>query len=77
MAARHIDDLIEEKARAGDGHFAIAYALLQMAAAGQEAARALDRLGMNNLSPGGPPGALEKLAMETARIATSLEDQSN
>jgi hypothetical protein len=69
---QHIMDLCEEKARAGDGAFAIALALLELAEAQNATATALDRLGLNYSNPGGPPGAVEKVAMELGRAADSL-----
>lgn len=72
-----IGDLFEDKARAGDGAFAIAFALLRLAEANTLTAEGLDRLGLNYLSPAGPPGALEKLAMEATRIADALERRTD
>ena len=65
-------ELCEEKARAGDGGFAIALALLELAEAQKATATALDRLGLNYSNPGGPPGAVEKVAMELARAVDNL-----
>jgi hypothetical protein len=76
----HIQDYFEDKARTGDPSFAIAYALMELAEAQRDTAKALDRMGLNYGSSAGPPGALEKLAMETGslvgamdRIASALE----
>jgi hypothetical protein len=69
---QHIMDLCEGKARAGDGAFAIALALLELAEAQNATATALDRLGLNYSNPIGPPGAVEKVAMELGRAADSL-----
>jgi hypothetical protein len=43
---------------------AIAEAIREHAVEVAKAARALDALGMNNHMPSGPPGVLEKIAME-------------
>jgi hypothetical protein len=71
-------DYFEEKARAGDGAFAVAFALLELANAQKKAATALDQIGFNDgRNPGGPPGTTEKIAMELARIAEALETGRN
>ena len=67
-------DLCAERADAGDSAFAIAYALLELAEAQKETALALDRMGLNWLKADGPPGALEKIAMEAERMADHLSE---
>ena len=69
---QHMMELCEEKARDGDGAFAIALALLELAEAQNATATALDRLGLNHSNPGGPPGAVERVAMELGRAADNL-----
>jgi hypothetical protein len=81
----NLHDFFENKARAGDASFAIAYALMELAHAQRLSAEALDRMGLNSGSPEGrTPGTLEKLAMEAQglsaavhRIADALERGSN
>jgi hypothetical protein len=67
----HIQDLFEDRARKGDGAFAIAFALMELAQAQKATAGALDALGFNGGSSA--PGTTEKLAMELARVADALE----
>jgi hypothetical protein len=71
MPSQHIQDFFEDRARGGDGAFAIAYALLELAEASKKTTRALDALAFNDA--GHEPGIFEKLAMETERIAIALE----
>ncbi len=66
----HIQDLCEDKARAGDAGYAIAYALLELADAQQKTAIAITRLGLNDAAT--PMGAIEMLSLETKRIAEAL-----
>ncbi|WP_441255752.1 hypothetical protein [Tardiphaga sp. 285_C5_N1_2] len=68
-------DYFEEKARAGDGAFAVAFAILELAAAHRKSGAALDRLGLNYEKSDGPPGAGEAIAMELKRIADALGDR--
>jgi len=72
----HIHDFCEDKARSGEGAYALAYALLELAEAQMETAKALDHIGRNDLNPTGPPGALEELAIQMKRVADALENQS-
>lgn len=64
---KHIKDLFEDKARAGDGSFAIAYAVLDLADAQVATARALNKLGLGDAST--PFGALEALGMQIEKAA--------
>lgn len=64
---KHIKDLFEDKARAGDGSYAIAYALLDLADAQAAASRALNKLGVGDAST--PFGALEALGMQIEKAA--------
>jgi hypothetical protein len=80
----NLHDFFEDRAREGDATFAVAYALMELAEAQRRSAVALDRLGLNYGSESGPPGALEKLAIEAERLASAadriagaLEDNSN
>jgi hypothetical protein len=75
---KHTYDYFEEKARAGDGAFAVAFALLELADAQNKTAKALDQIGFNDGGqPNGPSGTTEKIAMELARIADALERPSS
>ncbi|MBB3347357.1 hypothetical protein [Sphingomonas sp. BK069] len=74
--AQHIQDFCEDEARKGNGHFAIAYALLELASQQQDLVRSLDRLGAGTNSA---PGAVELIAKElkdgAERIAEALGDR--
>jgi len=70
-----IRTICEERARKGDGQFAIALALLELgreiANENHAIAKAIERLGTNDsLSP---MGAIELLASEVKRIAEAVE----
>lgn len=60
-AKMHIHDICEDKARAGDGLFAIAYALLEIADAQNSISVQIKNLGNGSAST--PFGAIEGLAM--------------
>jgi hypothetical protein len=68
-----IKDVFEAKARNGDGAFAIAYALIDLADAQEATARALQKLGLADAST--HLGALEALGMQIEKAATILGDQ--
>lgn len=59
--AQNIEDLCEDKARAGEGQFAIAFALLQIAREQRSVAYALKQLGLGDAAS--PMGALEYLSV--------------
>ena len=67
---QRIHDFFEQRARAGDGAFAIAYALLNLTDAQIATARALNKLGVSDAST--PFGAMENLAMELKRAGESV-----
>lgn len=69
---QHLDRFIEERARAGDGAFAIAYALLELKNAQVQTARALNKLGLADAST--PFGAIEMLAKELKDTAQSISE---
>jgi len=69
----HIQDLFEKKARAGDGLFAIAYSLVDLAESQKATARALTKLGMNDA--GTPMGAIETLAYEIKKAGQSVAEE--
>jgi hypothetical protein len=69
----NLHDFFEDKAREGDGTFAIAYALMELAQAQRRAAEALDRLGLNYSSNTEQPGAVERLAMQAERLARAAD----
>src|SRR3546814_16853567 len=72
---QHIVDFCEDKARTGDGSFAVAFALLRLASAQEQTAAALRSLGMGD----GPTqlGALEGLTMKLSegvdRVAEAID----
>lgn len=61
----------EKKARDGEGSFAIAVAILELADSQTATARALNKLGVADAST--PFGAIEALAAETRGIAKAVE----
>jgi hypothetical protein len=65
----HIDDLIEDKART-DGEFAIAYALLRLAAAQQNAATHLKYLGNGHAATS--MGAIEAFGLHIGEKLDAL-----
>lgn len=69
----HIKDLFEKKARAGDGLFAIAYALVDLADSQEATAKALKKLGLADAAT--DFGALEALGMAIERAGQSIADQ--
>lgn len=68
----HIDDLIEDRAKKGDGLYAIAYALLKAANAQERMAREIRDLG--NAGAMGPFGAIEGLGMQIEKAAQIVAD---
>jgi hypothetical protein len=69
----NIRDIIEKKARAGDGTFAIAYALLDLSDSQEATAKALQRLGNGSAST--DFGAIEALGMQIEKAAQMLGEQ--
>lgn len=73
--AKHIQDVFEDKARAGDGAYAVAFALLELARAQDRTATQLKNLGFADAST--PFGAMEALIMQMKEtgetIARALE----
>lgn len=65
-----IEDLFEEKARAGDGNFAIAFALLKLAEEQAYIGKKLGNLGFDG--PGGDKGALEYIGNRLGGIQEAL-----
>lgn len=59
---QNIEDLFEDKARAGDGQFAIAFALMQIAREQKSVATQLKYLGVGDAASS--MGAMEFLAMQ-------------
>ena len=75
MSKKPLKDLFEEKARAGDGAFAIAWALMDLADAQEATAGALQRLGNGGAST--HHGAIEGLAMQATKIAEAVNNLSS
>ena len=69
-SAETMRDLFAEKARAGDGSFAVAWALMHLADAQLGTAAAIQRLGVGSAST--HFGAIEALAMEVTKVAEAL-----
>lgn len=72
MQQKHIEDLFEEKARSGEGSYAIAYALLRLAEAQKDSAIALKDLGLADAAT--PMGAIEFLSREIRDTGRSIAD---
>ncbi|MDB5562938.1 MAG: hypothetical protein JWN11_2356 [Hyphomicrobiales bacterium] len=64
--------LFLSKAEKGEGAFAIAFALLELAEAQQDTATAIGRLGNGSAST--PFGAIENLAMQVEKIASAISE---
>lgn len=73
---QHIEDFCEDKARAGDGSFAIAFALFRLADAQKDTAYQLGRLGLGDAAS--PMGALEHLTLHISQgfdgVTAALRD---
>jgi hypothetical protein len=73
--AQHIQDFCEDKARHGDGSFAVAFALLELSRAQERTATALKNLGLADATT--PFGAIEALIIQMKEtgetIARALE----
>lgn len=67
-----IHDFFEERARAGDGAYAIAYAILNLTEAQIHTARAINKLGVADAST--HFGAIESLSMEIVKAGTSIAE---
>jgi hypothetical protein len=83
--AKHIEDVFEEKARAGDGQFAMAYALLKLAQNHERLATKVGYLGFDAPGSHPAPGALEFIGMQmrdlvevmqTLNITASIENSN-
>ncbi len=70
---KHIMDDFEDKARAGDGAFAIAYALLELAKHQKSTAKALQDLGNGDAATSF--GATEGLGMQIEKAANIIADR--
>jgi hypothetical protein len=80
LSQREIEEEFEEKALAGNGAFAIAYALLQCAQAQEKQASVLEQFGSTVYTKGLIEGgvmklaeSLEKLAEYTGSVGDSIE----
>jgi aminoglycoside phosphotransferase family enzyme len=67
---QHIEDFFEDKARSGDGQYAIAFALLDLNQTQKKVATALERLGSNNATT--EMGAVEMLSAEVKGVAEAV-----
>ena len=72
MAEKNLRDLFEEKARKGDGAYAIACALMDLSDSQVATAKALNRLGLGNAST--HMGAIELLASELKSAAQTIAE---
>jgi hypothetical protein len=64
--AEFLEDVFEDKARSGEGSFAIAYALLKMT-------EKIGQLGFDSPGTAPNPGALEFVGMQMKQIASALD----
>ena len=71
--AQHIEDVFEDRARAGDAGASIAYAIMKLASAQDRLAVAVDKCGMNIYQADGAPGALEMIGMTLIDINETLK----
>jgi len=70
MPQQHIEDLFEDKARKGDGSFAIAFALMQIARHQKSLAYQVQSLGLGNAAS--PMGATEFLATSVRDVGDAI-----
>lgn len=77
MTGRHFENFCEDKARKGDGSYAIAFALLKLADAQERTANQIKDLGL--ASAASPFGAIEALIMQMKEtgetLATAISEQ--
>jgi len=75
--AQHTHDFFEDEARKGNGAFAIAFAIMELAQQQKQLVRSLDRLGAGTDTS---PGAVEMIAKElkdgAERIAEAISEFS-
>jgi len=72
MYPDNLKALFEQKAREGDGSFAIAYALLELTDMQDKTAVAIYALGNANAAT--PMGAIEGLSREVGRVAAAIAE---
>ena len=72
MQSTDLHDVFEKKTRGGDGAFAIAYALMELAAAQAGSAAALRALGNGNAST--HIGAIEGLSIQVGQVVSALNN---
>jgi hypothetical protein len=70
MDNTELKELFAKKAKAGDGLFAIAYALIDLSDSQEATAKSLHRLGMGNAST--QFGAIESLGMQIEKAANII-----
>jgi hypothetical protein len=70
--SQHIEDLFEEKARAGDGSFAIAYALLRLADEQKATAYQIRQLGFGDAATS--MGGIEHLTLHLSRTGETIAE---
>lgn len=68
--AQHFSDFCEDRARKGDGAFAVAFALLELASAQERTATQIKRLGFADAST--HFGAIEALIMQMKETGDAL-----
>jgi len=71
----HIEDFFEDKARGGDGRYAIAYALLKLASAQESTAVHIKYLGNGNAAT--TMGAIEAYGMHIGEKLNTLSEALN
>lgn len=69
---QHIEDLFEDKARAGDGSFAIAYALLRLTGEQKNTAYQIRQLGFGDAATA--MGGIEHLTLHLTRTGEAIAE---
>jgi hypothetical protein len=70
MMTQHFQDMCEDRARKGDGVFAVAFAILELARAQERTATQIKDLGMAGAHT--PFGAIEALIMQMKETGETL-----
>jgi hypothetical protein len=73
MDNSELKELFAKKAKAGDGLFAIAYAIIDLSESQEATARSVQRLGFGSAAT--DMGAIEGLGMMVARVADAIESR--
>lgn len=69
---QHFEDYCEDRARKGDGAFAVAFAIMRLADQQRRVANEINSLGLGNAAT--PHGALEYLAMQVSQAGDRIAE---